>query len=89
MSSVIKKIEHAEFGVKVLFEDNLITKFIEDRKYDNIISKAIYNHNKFKIEDNLNDIELLHCKIIRDADKIDNFRVKQDDKFEDMFPKNI
>ena len=69
-----KKIEHAEFGVKVLFEDN-------------IISKAIYNHNKFKIEDNLNDIELLHCKIIRDADKIDNFRVKQDDKFEDMFPK--
>ncbi len=82
-----KKIEHAEFGVKVLFEENLITKFIEDRKYDNIINKAIYNHNKFKIEDNLNDIELLHCKIIRDADKIDNFRVKQDDKFEDMFPK--
>ena len=64
-----KKIEHAEFGVKVLFEENLITKFIEDRKYDNIISKAIYNHNKFKIEDDLNDIELLHCKIIRDADK--------------------
>ena len=82
-----KKIEHAEFGVKVLFEDNLITKFIEDRKYDNIISKAIYNHNKFKIEDNLNDIELLHSKIIRDSDKIDNFRVKQYDKLEDMFPK--
>lgn len=82
-----KKMEHAEFGVKVLFEENLITKFIEDRKYDDIISRAIYNHNKFKIEDNLNDIESLHCKIIRDADKIDNFRVKQDDKFEDMFPK--
>ena len=82
-----KKIEHAEFGVKVLFKENLITKFVEDRKYDNIISKAIYNHNKFKIEENLNDIELLHCKIIRDADKIDNFRVKQYDKFEDMFPK--
>ena len=29
----------------------------------------------------------MHCKIIRDADKIDNFRVKQEDKFEDMFPK--
>ena len=82
-----KKMEHAELGVKVLFEENLITKFVEDRKYDNIISRAIYNHNKFKIEDNLNDIESLHCKIIRDADKTDNFRVKQDDKFEDMFPK--
>ena len=82
-----KKIDHAEFGVKVLFEKNLITKFLEDRKYDSIISKAIYNHNKFKIEDNLNDIELLHSKIIRDSDKIDNFRVKQYDKLEDMFPK--
>lgn len=82
-----KQIEHAEFGVKVLFGENLIAKFIEDRKYDNIINKAIYNHNKFKIEDNLSDIELLHCKIIRDADKLDNFRVKQYDKLEDMFPK--
>lgn len=81
------KIDHAEFGVKVLFEKELIKKFIEDRKYDRIISKAIYNHNKFAIEYNLNDIELLQCKIIRDADKIDNFRVKQEDKFENIFPK--
>ena len=82
-----KKIEHAEFGIKVLFEDNLIRKFVEDKKYDEIISKAIYNHNKFKIEDNLSDVELLHCKIIRDADKLDNFRVKQEDKMENIFPK--
>ena len=54
------KIEHAEFGVKVLFKDNLIRKFIKEEKYDNIIQKAIYNHNKYKIEENLNDIELLH-----------------------------
>lgn len=82
-----KNIEHAEFGVKVLFNDNLIRKFIQYTKYDNIISKAIYNHNKFAIEQNLSDIELLHCKIIRDADKLDNFRVKQKDRLEDMFPK--
>ena len=82
-----KKIEHAEFGIKALFEDELITTFIDDRKYDNIIYKAIYNHNKFKIENDMNSKELLHCKIIRDADKLDNFRVKQKDKLEDMFPK--
>ena len=82
-----KKIKHAEFGIKVLFEDNLIRKFVEDKKYDEIISKAIYNHNKLKIEDNLSEIELLHCKIIRDADKLDNFRVKQEDKMENIFPK--
>ncbi len=29
----------------------------------------------------------MHCKIIRDSDKIDNFRVKEEEKFDDMFPK--
>ena len=82
-----KKIEHAEFGVKVLFDDGLIRKFIDEDKYDNIICKAIYNHNKYKIEENLNEKELLQCKIIRDADKLDNFRVKEKEKLEDMFPK--
>ena len=80
------KIDHAKFGVKILFEDNLIRNFIETSKYDDIIYKAILNHNKFQIEENLNEKELLHCKIIRDADKLDNFRVKKEDKFEDMFP---
>lgn len=82
-----KKIEHAEFGVKVLFDNSLIRKFIDEDKYDNIIYKAIYNHNKYKIEENLNEKELFQCKIIRDADKLDNFRVKEKDKLEDMFPK--
>ena len=76
-----EKLEHAEFGVKILFKDNLIRKYIDDDKYDEIISKAIYNHNKYKIQEGLNEIELLQCKIIRDADKLDNFRVKEKDNF--------
>lgn len=80
------KIEHAEFGVKVLFEENLIRNFIENDNYDNIIKKAIYNHNKYKIGDNLDKKELLHCKIIRDADKLDNFRVKETEDFKNIFP---
>ena len=70
-----KYFDHAEFGVKILFEDNLIRKFIADSSYDNIIYKAILNHNKYKIEDNLKEKELLHAKLIRDNDKTDNFRV--------------
>ena len=81
-----KKLEHAKFGVIVLFKNGLIRKFIQEEKYDNIIKKAIYNHNKYAIEAGLDDRELLHCKIIRDADKLDNFRVRENDKFEDMFP---
>ena len=68
--------DHAKYGVKILFEDGLIRDFIEDTSYDNIIYKSILNHNRLEIEQGLKDKELLHTKIIRDTDKIDNFRVK-------------
>ena len=77
-------LDHAELGVKILFKENKIRDFIKDDKYDSIIYKAILNHNKLKIEDGLNEKELLHAKIIRDADKADNFRVKQEEKVETM-----
>ena len=66
-------VNHGELGVKVLFDNRLITKFIKDRKYDEIIRKAILNHNRGKIEEGLNEKELLHAKIIRDSDKTDIF----------------
>ena len=81
------KFDHAKYGVEVLFDDNFIRKFVEDNKYDEIIKKSIENHNKYKIDEGLSEIEILHSKIIRDADKIDNFRVKEKDSLKDMFPK--
>lgn len=68
-------INHGEYGVKILFEDGLIRNFIQDDKYDNIIKKAILNHNRAEIEKGLTEKEELHAKIIRDADKTDIFRV--------------
>lgn len=68
-------INHGEYGVKVLFEDNLIEKFDIDKKYYPIIKTAILNHNRAKIEDGLTPEELLHSKIIRDSDKLDIFYV--------------
>lgn len=68
--------DHAIFGVKILFEEKLIRKFIDDNSYDEIIKKAILNHNKYEIEDGLTTQELLQAKLIRDNDKTDNFRVK-------------
>lgn len=80
---------HADYGIKMLFEDGLIRKFIRDSKYDKIIKLAIYNHNKLKIQENLDERTLLHCKIIRDSDKLDNFRVKKEEKIESIFPKMV
>ena len=78
--------DHAMFASKILFFEKLINKFIDDSKYNNIIRKAIENHNKKSIEGGLLDKELLHAKIIRDADKLDNFRVKKEEDIENIFP---
>lgn len=32
---------------------------------------------------------MLHSKIIRDADKLDNYRVKKEEKIEAIFPKRV
>lgn len=84
-----ESINHGEFGVKILFEDNLIRNFIEDNSYDEIIKKAIINHNKDKIENVTDERILTHCKIIRDADKMDIFYIFIIDKIENTFPLEI
>lgn len=71
-------LDHADNGVKLLFDEGLIRKFIEDKKYDEIIKKAVKNHNKYKILDEVNEQEGLFANIIRDADKIDIFRVRRE-----------
>lgn len=68
-------INHAELGVKILFDENLIEDFGIEEKYKKIIKLAILNHNKDKIEEGLTEEENLFCKIIRDADKLDIFYV--------------
>lgn len=50
----------------------MIKNFIEDCQYYEIIKKSIENHSRLAIEKGLNERELLHSKIIRDADKLDN-----------------
>ena len=66
-------IDHGNLGVEILQKDNYIRKYIEEDKYDEIILKAIKNHNKYAIEKGLNEEEVLFSKIIRDADKLDIF----------------
>ena len=73
----ITNYDHATLGVKLLFDKNEIRKFISSSEYDEIIKNAIANHSKYILDESrLSDEEILHCKIIRDADKIDSFRAK-------------
>jgi len=66
-----QSIDHGDFGVQILKENDYIRKYIETDQYDDVILKAIKNHNKYSIEENINEKEKLYCKIIRDSDKLD------------------
>lgn len=66
-------VDHGALGVEILKKDEYIRKYLADEKYYELILKAIFNHNKYKIEDGATQEEKIFCKIIRDADKLDIF----------------
>ena len=66
-----ESVDHGELGVEILNRD--IRKYIETDQYDEIIKLAVKNHNKYKIQEDLNLKQKLFAQIIRDADKIDIF----------------
>lgn len=76
-----KSINHGELGIKILFQDNLIRKFIEDTCYDRIIYLAIINHNKNQslLTKDVTKRERLHMNIIRDSDTLDILNIIIDD----------
>ena len=71
--------DHAEAGVKALFTDGRITDFIPfgvlTAEELEEIRLAIHLHNKLSLADGLSPEQELFCNIIRDADKLDIFRV--------------
>ena len=77
-----KTIDHALFSSQLLFDEGLIREFIDDPQYDRIIKNAIEQHNKYKIDEGFDERTLLFIHIIRDADKLDNFRVKEEEDLE-------
>lgn len=73
----IPNINHAQLADVILFENGLIQKFVSDLKDTFIIRQAIINHSAYEVDfSQLSNREQLHTKILRDADKLDSFRVK-------------
>ena len=84
-----QSVDHAELGADILFKDCVIEKFLpcaltgmplEDEK--NIIETAIRSHNKYRLQNELDNKMVFYCNVIRDADKIDIFRVACETPFE-------
>lgn len=77
-------VPHADLSLSILFDENLIRSFIPERDYDSVIYTAIKNHGVYLMDDSLTGRDRLHSMIIRDADKLDNFRVKEQDSIPAM-----
>lgn len=75
-------MDHAAFGVEILFKEGMIRRFVREDGWDGIIRTAIARHSDFKLEGVEDERELLHARMIRDADKLDNCRVKIIDSVE-------
>ena len=67
----LKSVDHAMIGIKILFDNNLIKKFIVENKYYDIILNAIKCHNEYILDCGLDENSLIMSKMLRDADKID------------------
>ena len=72
-------MDHAAYGVKVLFDEGMIRQFIPESTWDTIIRTAIARHSDFMLDEITDPRILLHARLIRDADKLDNCRVKLND----------
>lgn len=76
-------MDHASYGVDILFgREKMIRQFLPDDKWDPIIRDAILYHSDFALKDDLDERSLLFARLIRDADKLDNCRVKLEESIE-------
>lgn len=80
-------MDHALEGVKILFEEGMIRQFVDTDQYDEIIRTSIARHSDFELTGIEDERILLHSRLIRDADKLDNCRVKLDESIEILLSK--
>ncbi len=66
-------VNHAALGAKVLLEQNVLAGLSEEER--KIITNAVTLHNVFTLPDGLDEGTLLQARLIRDADKLDIWRI--------------
>lgn len=78
-------MSHAHYGVEILFgPEKMIRRFVPDSSFDELICTAIEKHSDFQLEGVTDTKILLHARLIRDADKLDNCRVKLEESMETL-----
>ncbi len=70
-----KSMDHARFGVIYLFESGPIRDFVPASTDDEVLELSILFHSAYEIPASVTGRSRLFCELLRDADKIDLFRV--------------
>ena len=78
-------MDHAAYGAELLFgPEKMIRRFVKEDTFDKLIETAIAKHSDFRLEGISDAHTLLHARLIRDADKLDNCRVKLEETMETL-----
>lgn len=77
-------LDHGNYGEELL-KSGLLRQLVPESKYDDIIFKAIRNHNKHAIDESFSEDEKLYSAILRDADKLDIFENLSKGEFKDFY----
>lgn len=71
-----KSVNHAELGIKILRDNNVLNGL--DESMQELILRTISYHNRASLPENETDTCLFYSKMIRDADKLDIWRIVTD-----------
>ena len=69
-------LDHAEYSVKVLKEKDVLNDL--GSELQELVYFAIHYHNKLQLPKKGNDREMMHARLLRDADKLDILKVITD-----------
>lgn len=67
--------DYALLSAKMMFENNLLREITDDTTYDDVIKLAIYAYDKTGYPKGIDEKTKAFCKVLRDAHKIDSFRI--------------
>lgn len=65
--------DHAQLGIRILHEHRVLDRL--DLRDRNLLYRCIANHNRMRIPDSENEEGRLYSSLLRDADKLDIWRV--------------
>jgi hypothetical protein len=90
-----QSVDHANLSADILFVEGKVRDYFPEYAPEDasqcrypdwkLVELAIRSHSLYRLPEDLNDRELFFCQVLRDADKIDIFRVNIDTAPEDIY----